>query len=314
MKILSQSDVFASLTKLNSKREYIAMYSSLFGGVVTDPALMLVPLDDHIVHRGDGVFEAIRTTASGMYLVYPHLERLYRSAKLIDLKVSVQINELHALCKELVEIGKLKNQGMLRIFVSRGPGDFSPSPYSTMGSQLYIAIMDFKSMPQSKYDEGVSVMTSKIPVKQAPYATVKSCNYLHNVLMKKESIDNNFDFSVGVSSDGYLAEGPTENIMIVNKSGELLAPNFDYTLRGTTLVRAMELAENQLRKDKNFLNGIRVADIHMDELASAREIMMVGTTLSVLPVTKFGPKSIGGGKPGPVAKKLCELVNQDMGI
>lgn len=33
------------------------MYSSVFGGIVTDPAAMFVPVDDHMVHRGHGVFD-----------------------------------------------------------------------------------------------------------------------------------------------------------------------------------------------------------------------------------------------------------------
>ena len=35
---------------------YYAMFSSLLGGIVTEPLLMQVPVDDHLVHRGDGVF------------------------------------------------------------------------------------------------------------------------------------------------------------------------------------------------------------------------------------------------------------------
>ena len=39
------------------KQQYLAMYSSVFGGIVTDPAAMVIPMDDHMVHRGHGVFD-----------------------------------------------------------------------------------------------------------------------------------------------------------------------------------------------------------------------------------------------------------------
>ena len=39
------------------KQQYLAMYSSVFGGITTDPAAMIVPIDDHMVHRGHGVFD-----------------------------------------------------------------------------------------------------------------------------------------------------------------------------------------------------------------------------------------------------------------
>src|SRR6185312_6274247 len=108
----------------------------IYGGIVIDPALMIVPLDDHIVHRGDGIFEAARMTAKGFYLLKPHLDRLARSADLIGLKLPKTVQEIAAICEELREVTRLPSGGALRIFVSRGPGDFSPSPYTTVGSQL----------------------------------------------------------------------------------------------------------------------------------------------------------------------------------
>lgn len=43
--------------KLKGKQQYLAMYSSIFGGITTDPAAMVIPMDDHMVHRGHGVFD-----------------------------------------------------------------------------------------------------------------------------------------------------------------------------------------------------------------------------------------------------------------
>lgn len=40
-----------------SKQQFLAMYSSIFGGITTDPAAMVIPMDDHMVHRGHGVFD-----------------------------------------------------------------------------------------------------------------------------------------------------------------------------------------------------------------------------------------------------------------
>lgn len=45
--------------KWNSVKQqpYPAMYSSVYGGVILDPAVMVIPIDDHMVHRGHGVFD-----------------------------------------------------------------------------------------------------------------------------------------------------------------------------------------------------------------------------------------------------------------
>ena len=60
-------------------------------------------------------------------------------------------------------------------------------------------------------------MTSGIPVKIDYFATVKNCNYLPNVLMKKDAVERGVDFSVSLDENGFLAEGSTENVGIVTK-------------------------------------------------------------------------------------------------
>lgn len=313
MNILDQKQVFQKLSSLNDIRKFGAMYSSLYGGIVKDPALMVIPMDEHLVHRGDGVFEAIRFNEKSIYLLKPHLDRLYVSAEKIDLKMPISKGELENICLEVRKHSEIK-VGMLRLYIGRGPGDFSANPYSTIGSQIYVIATDFKPMSQEKYSRGVSIMCSQIPVKPSPYSQIKSCNYLQNVLMKKESIDESVDFSIGVTDKGLIAEGSTENIMIFTKNGELCAPKFDYTLRGTTLLRAMELARKAQNQYK--ISKIEVRDISVLQMYDAQEIMMVGTTLAVLPVTRIKKGSefisIGDGRPGPLSGELNRLVLEDM--
>ena len=63
---------------------YFAMYSSVYGGVVTDPRLMLLPIDDHMVHRGDGVFEAFKAIDGNIYNLNAHLDRLISLSPLLN--------------------------------------------------------------------------------------------------------------------------------------------------------------------------------------------------------------------------------------
>src|SRR5512146_1519797 len=60
---------------------FYAMYSSVLGGIVTDPALMVLPLDDHMVHRGHAVFDTATLTQGVLYQLDPHLERFVKSAE-----------------------------------------------------------------------------------------------------------------------------------------------------------------------------------------------------------------------------------------
>lgn len=45
------------IEKVKGKQQFHAMYSSIFGGITTDPAAMVIPMDDHMVHRGHGLFD-----------------------------------------------------------------------------------------------------------------------------------------------------------------------------------------------------------------------------------------------------------------
>src|SRR5512138_2712247 len=82
--LLNSNDAMARLrTAAHAKSgKFFAMYSSVIGGIVTDPALMVLPLDDHMVHRGHAVFDTATLTRGMLYQLDPHVDRLLRSAAL----------------------------------------------------------------------------------------------------------------------------------------------------------------------------------------------------------------------------------------
>ncbi|KAL1315055.1 hypothetical protein AAHE18_16G231900 [Arachis hypogaea] len=67
---------------IKGKQQYLAMYSSIFGGVTTDPAVMVIPMDDHMVHRGHGVFDTAAIMDGYLYELDQHLDRFLRSASM----------------------------------------------------------------------------------------------------------------------------------------------------------------------------------------------------------------------------------------
>ncbi len=308
MKVLSNTEVFEKLSGIQRSTNYFVMYSSIFEGVVTEPALMLVPVDDHMVHRGDAVFEAFRYRYGAYYDVDSHLSRMRRSAASIELDVPVTDEAIKNILKKMAAYIP-DDSCLVRLFVSRGPGGFTTNPYETTGSQIYIILTEARSLSESSYKSGVTAMTSKISIKNEPWHQIKSCNYLPNVLMKKEAKDAGVDFSLSLSSDGYVAEGSTENVAFVFE-GKLTLPSYDYSLRGTTLERVKALASKNLHRC--HLRGVEENHIYLDKAFECEEMFFIGTTLEVLPVTQLNKKIVGGGKQGPVAKALRELLQEDM--
>jgi branched-chain amino acid aminotransferase len=292
-----------------AQNSYLAMYSTWWGGILKEPGMMLVPIDDHLVHRGDGVFEAIKAVAGMVYLLDEHLARLESSAKEIGLALPMSLDEMKKIILQTTRAAGVQD-ALLRLYISRGPGGFTTNPYDSVSSQMYLVVTSLKSLPDEKYVEGVKVGKSAVPPKEPWLAKIKTCNYLPNVLMKKESVDRNLDFTIGIDAKGSLLEGSTENIVMIDKNGVLVRPYLKQILKGTTMMRTFTLAEDLVKE--GLLKGIEERDISEADIQSAREVMMIGTTLDVLPVTSYEGQKIADGKQGEVSKRLLSMLREDM--
>ena len=288
---------------------YYGFYSSWLGGYFKEPWSMLIPLDDHMVHRGDGVFEAVRLIDRAYFDLDAHLSRLQRSADQLGLQLPFEISKIKATCVELARMTGEPN-GLLRIFVSRGPGDFGTNPYTTVGSQLNVALTKITPPSQEQYKNGVRAFFSSTLAKEPPYSGIKSCNYLQNVLMKKESVDRGFDFALSQDASGRICEGSTENFAVITKDDYLVAPKFDYTLRGTTLLCALDLAKQMVRSGD--LKGIEMRDLRKEDLGHVKEMAFIGTTLGVLPVRELEGVFANKNASHPIFSKLGHLLDLEM--
>lgn len=270
---------------------------------------MLMPIDDHGFHRGDAVFEAVRIHNGAYFDLQAHLRRLQTSARAIGMELPQSLEQIQEIVVRLAELCATDN-GALRLYVTRGPGGFSPSPREVVGHQIYAAITSFKPPAQDFYEKGCRAMISSIPAKDAFWSQIKSCNYLQNVLMKAECLERGFDFALCLDSDGRLCEGSTENMLLITAAGDLLVPRFDYTLRGTTINIVMKLAEEFIKSGQ--LRSVKLADITKTDLLEANEAAFVGTTLGVLPITQVEEKPVGKGKVGNLSHQLNQQLMAKM--
>lgn len=288
---------------------YFAMYSSVYDGIVTDPVLMMLPIDDHMVHRGDGIFEALKAVNGKIYNLKGHLERLANSARGLALTMPVMFNQINDIVMATVKAGGHPDV-MIRIFVSRGPGGFAVNPYECPASQLYIVVSALGRPFMQLHPEGARMRTSAIAAKAAHMANIKNCNYAPNVLMKKEAVDANVDFSVGFDENGFLTEGSTENMGIVTPDNRLLFPKLDRVLAGTTMLRLMALAREGLGGRQ--LAHVGFADITRDDILQAGEFLVTGTTINVAAAVSLDGQAIGDGHPGPIYRELNALLERDL--
>lgn len=302
------------LARLNGTRGALsgslyAMYSSLTGGITTDPALMMIPADDHLPQRGDGVFESLKCLNGQLYNADAHLARLELSCKGIGMEPPCSRAGLTQIICDTIRAGG-KRDCLVRVLVSRGTENMGIDPALCKGPALYVIVYQYKARIENGRLKPARAGLSKVPVKPPEYATIKTCNYLPNVLMKLEANQRGLDFVISVDPNGNLGEGATENVGILTPDNELLMPTPDYVLSGTTARRALDLAQTLVAG--GTLTAAEYRDISPAQAAQAKEIFIFGTTTDVTPVIEWEGLPVGGGKPGPVAEKLLALLRSDM--
>ena len=288
---------------------YYAMFSTALGGILTDPVDMTVPADDHVVHRGDGVFETIKCVDGTIYGLDLHLARLANSAARIGLRMPVAPDELRTTVLATVRAGG-RRDCLLRILLSRGPGGFGVNPAECPEPGLYVIAYRLPPSFMEAHPRGARAVIVDIPVKPGFLATIKTCNYLPNALMKAAAMAAGADFPVAFDERGLLAEGATENFGLVSKDRILRLPRLGRILDGITVRRVRALAPVAIRD--GVLAGIEEADISRPEFEQAPEILVFGTTPDVTAVVELDGRPVGTGRPGPVQAALGRLLQADI--
>ena len=287
---------------------FYAMYSSILGGIVNDPALMVLPLDDHMVHRGHGVFDTATLTQGMLYQLDPHLDRLIRSAQGARIPLPFSREKLRQIILDTAAASRQRD-GSIRYWLSAGPGGYGLGPAECVGSSFYVIVFKQEAYPESYYHAGIKLVTSRVPIKPPFFARIKSTNYLPNVLVLLEAKEQGADNGIFIDERGMVAESSNMNVAFVTDDRVFRHPPFEAILSGITIQRVLEFAK--LLVEQQVLSGIDLGAIPVQEGLRAAEMMLIGSSIKIAPVIEWDGQKIGDGKPGPVAKKLLEMWNED---
>src|ERR1051325_363965 len=210
---------------------FFAMYSSVLGGIVTDPALMVLPLDDHMVHRGRAVFDTATLTRGMLYQLDPHLDRLIRSAEGARIAPPFARQRLRQIVLETAAASR-QREASVRYWLSAGPGGYGLGPVECVGSSFYVIIFKQEGYPPSYYLDGIKLITSQVPIKPPLFARIKSTNYLPNVLVLLDAKDHGADNGVFIDHRGMVAESSNMNVAFVTEDRVFRHPPFDEIFSG----------------------------------------------------------------------------------
>jgi|UniRef100_UPI00404AFD08 branched-chain amino acid aminotransferase len=267
-------------------------------GKFVDPADAKVSVFDHGLLYGDGVFEGIRLYGGNVFRLEEHLERLEYSAKAIMLDLPLTRKEFSDITCETCRQNGLTD-AYIRLVVTRGVGDLGLSPWTCPKPSIFVIASKISLYPQEHYDNGLAIVT--VPTRRinpaALPSTVKSLNYLNNILGKIEAQQFGALEAIMLNDQGYVAECTADNIFIVHK-GEIITPSSSQgALKGITRDTIFDIA-----KELNV--PIRDANMTRYDVWCADECFLTGSGAEVIPAVKLDGRVIGTGKPGPLTKQI----------
>jgi 4-amino-4-deoxychorismate lyase len=203
-----------------------------------------------------------------------------------------------------------RRDGAIRYWLSSGAGSLELSPAAGARPGFFVMVFAGLSYPDRWYAEGMRVMTTTYPIKPPLYAVTKATNYLPNVLIQMEAKAAGLDNGVFIDPNGNVGESSNMNVAFVTADGVLRHPKFEHVLAGCTSLRLLELAPHLV--SRGLITGVEVGDVSVEAARASREMMVIGSSVKVAPVVAWDGRSIGDGKPGPVARALLQMLDEDM--
>jgi branched-chain amino acid aminotransferase len=272
-------------------------------GELVDWADAKVHVGTHGLHYGSGVFEGIRAyetpNGTAVFRLTDHIKRLENSARLLYMELPYSVEELRSACWDLIGANGLP-EAYLRPIAYYGYGELG---VSSQGNPVDVAIL---SWPWGAY-LGADSQTAGIRAKISTWARVganviphvaKATGiYLNSMLATMEVRRAGYDEAVLLTQDGYVADGPGENIFVV-KDGVIATPDLSASiLPGITRDTIIQIAQDL---------GYSVVEKQLirTDLYLADELFMTGTAAEVTPLREIDDVEIGA--PGPVTLQIQE--------
>jgi len=253
---------------------------------------------DHGLLYGDGVFEGIRAYDGIVFKLKEHIDRLYRSARVIMLDIPLTKEEMINAVLETLRKNNLRD-AYIRLVVTRGVGDLGLDPRKCPKPTVIIIADVIRLHSGEPKEKGIRVMivwVKRDPV-DATSHEVKSLNYLNSILGKIEANIAGFDEAICLDKNGHISEGVAENLFIVQDEKILTPPTSTGALVGITRGVTMEIAGKL---------GYKTIErtITPTDLFTADEAFFTGTAAEIIPIVEVNKRTIGAGRPGPITRRL----------
>ena len=261
-----------------------------------------IHINDRGYHFGDAVYEVILYNNGIFYDYDGHINRLFNSLKLIDIKFHLSKQQLKIIIKNLFKLNRV-NFGSIYIQVSRGVADRNHSYFKLNAKPVLTMIVSKKK--NNIYDDIKGVKAITVFDNRWSRPDIKTTQLLPNVLAKTYANEKNAYEGIFIDHEGYITEGSSSNIWIINNNEEILTREIDgKILSGITRKTIYEFAKNNNFKllEKKFTK---------DEMLDSKEVFLTSASSFVTPIVEIDNVTINNGIIGKTSIKLRSLYFQN---
>jgi branched-chain amino acid aminotransferase len=254
---------------------------------------------------GDGVFEGLRAYDGKIFKLREHTDRLFRSAKAINIVMPISKEEFNGAVKRVVRENGFRD-AHIKPQVTRGIAwKLGLDPRNTTAPNIVIPA---RPIGKSMFEADKGFKLAAVSVRKIPAMCfdprVKSLNYLANIMARMEALASGADEAIMLDIHGYISEGAGDNIFLV-KRGELYTPEVQDALEGITRQTVIDLAG---RKDVK----VHETRLTLYDIYTADEVFITGSGAGMVPVTEVDQRIVSEGKAGPVTKLLNEAYEEEV--
>ena len=261
------------------------------------------PYEERGLQFGDGVYEVIRIYKGSYYLLQEHVDRFFRSAEAVKIKLPFAKKELTNLLNELLKKNGMGKDGKVYLQATRGSAPRDHVFPLNVPANIYAYVQDL-SRNLKDLENGICTITH--PDIRWEHCYIKSLNLLPNVLAKQEAREQNCSEAI-LHKDGYVTECSSSNVFLV-KDGKI----YTHPVKHNILHGCVRMRIEQFVEDLNipFIEeGFEVEDISM-----ADELFLSSSTSEIMPIVKVDDNLVGNGKPGKITRKLQQAYETDANI
>jgi D-alanine transaminase len=262
-----------------------------------------VPVWDRGFLFGDSVYEVFRMYGGRRWLEPEHLARLRRSLSELDFP-PVDIERLVQRMDQTTAASRIQ-EGTVYVQITRGVAPRAHTfPDPPVPPTELVVVRPHDDGPTARLREiGARVITQ--PDLRWKRCDIKSTNLLANVLAIEKAYGAGCQEAVLVDPAGFVTEATHSSLLWVRHGRLEATPEGREILPGMTRQLVLRLVQTL---------GIPFIGTHVTvpELAAADEVILVGTTIEVLPVIRIDARTIGAGRPGPVAGRLAGAYRRDV--